>query len=310
MSGRITTTTASVPAPASVSSWATRSAATIAVPHDSPARIPSSRVIRRAIANASRSDTRTQRSTSAGSKVPGRKSSPTPSVRYGRAVSPDRTLPSGSAPTTTRSGRLRAEVAGRPGDRPAGPHARHEMRDPPVGLLPDLGAGRRLVGGRVLLVPVLVRLERPGDVAGEPGGDGVVALRRLRGDVRRAEDDLGAVRPEHRLLLGRLLVGHDEDAAVALERGRDREAVAGVARRRLDDRAARAQEAGPLGRLDHRQADPVLDRPAGVERLELGEDERLLLERSDAARDPADPDQRRPPDEVEDGLGVLHGARV
>ncbi len=28
------------------------------------------------------------------------KSSPTPSVRYGRAVSPDRTLPSGSAPTT------------------------------------------------------------------------------------------------------------------------------------------------------------------------------------------------------------------
>ena len=43
------------------------SAATIAVPHDSPARIPSSRVIRRAIANASRSQTRTQRSMTAGS---------------------------------------------------------------------------------------------------------------------------------------------------------------------------------------------------------------------------------------------------
>ena len=28
-----------------------------------------------------------------------------PSVRYGRATSPERTLPSGSAPTTTRSGR-------------------------------------------------------------------------------------------------------------------------------------------------------------------------------------------------------------
>src|SRR5664280_1675912 len=62
------------------------------------------RVIRRAIANASRSDTRTQRSTSSESNVPGMKSSPTPSVRYGRATSPERMLPSGSAPTTTRSG--------------------------------------------------------------------------------------------------------------------------------------------------------------------------------------------------------------
>ena len=56
------------------------------------------------MANASRSDTRTQRSTVAGSNVPGKKSSPTPSVRYGRALSPDSTEPSGSAPTTTRSG--------------------------------------------------------------------------------------------------------------------------------------------------------------------------------------------------------------
>ena len=76
------------------------SAASIAVPHDSPARIPSSRVIRRAIANASRSETRTQRSTTDASYVPGRKSSPTPSVRYGRATSPDRIEPSGSAPMT------------------------------------------------------------------------------------------------------------------------------------------------------------------------------------------------------------------
>ena len=50
-----------------ISRPASSSAASIAVPHDSPARIPSSRVIRRAMAKASRSDTRTQRSTTAGS---------------------------------------------------------------------------------------------------------------------------------------------------------------------------------------------------------------------------------------------------
>ena len=51
----------------SVSSRDTDRAATRAVPHDPPARIPSSRVSRRAAANASRSLTRTQRSTTFGS---------------------------------------------------------------------------------------------------------------------------------------------------------------------------------------------------------------------------------------------------
>ena len=41
---------------------------------------------------------------------PGKKSSPTPSVRYGRAVSPDRTLPSGSAPTIRIVGFCAREV--------------------------------------------------------------------------------------------------------------------------------------------------------------------------------------------------------
>ena len=54
MSGRITTTV--VPA---ANSDAIVSAATTAVPEDGPTWIPSSRVIRRAIRNASRSETRT-----------------------------------------------------------------------------------------------------------------------------------------------------------------------------------------------------------------------------------------------------------
>ena len=59
---------------------------------------------------------------------------------------------------------------------------------------------------------------------------------------------------------------------VALLRGGEREADAGVAGGRLDDRPARLEQPVALGRLDHREADPVLDRAAGVEVLELGED--------------------------------------
>ena len=81
-------------------------------------------------------------------------------------------------------------------------------------------------------------------------------------------------------------------------------------RRRLDDRAARLEQAGPLGGLDHRQPDAVLDRAAGVEHLELGEQQRLPLERTEVADDARDPDEGRVADEVEDGLGVLHRGRV
>ena len=180
------------------------------------------------------------------------------------------------------------------------------MRDPAIGLVPDLRAGGPLVGRRVLRVPVLVRLERARDVAGEPRRDGVVALRRLGGDVRRAEDDLRAVRAQERLLLRRLLVRHHEDAAVALERGRDRQAVAGVAGRGLDDGPAGPQEAGPLGRLDHRQADAVLHGAARVEHLQLGQEQRPALDRSEVAGQARDPDERRVADEVDDRFGVLH----
>ncbi len=205
-------------------------------------------------------------------------------------------------------GSLRLEVAGRAGDGAAGPDAGDEMGHSPVGLVPDLGAGRPLVGVRVLLVPVLVGLEGAGDVAGESGGHRVVALRRFRGDVGRAEDDLGSVGAKELLLLGRLLVGHDEDAAVTLQGGRDGEAVAGVAARRLDDRAARLEQARPFGRLDHRQPDAVLHRAARVEHLELGQDEGLASRRPEIAGDPAQADEGRIPDEVDDRLGVLHPA--
>ena len=193
-------------------------------------------------------------------------------------------------------GVLGAQVVDRAADRAARPDAGHEVGHAAVRLAPDLGSRRALVGQGVLHVPVLVGLEGARDVAREPRGDRVVALGRLGGHVGGAEHDLRAVGAQQRLLLGRLLVGHDEDAAVALERGRDGQAVAGVAARRLDDGAARLEQPGPLGGLDHGQPDAVLDRAAGVEHLELGQDERLAIggaEDVQVTRDAGQADERR-----------------
>ena len=63
-----------------------------------------------------------------------------------------------------------------------------------------------------------------------------------------------------------------------------------------------------LGRFDHREADPVLHRTAGVERLQLGEDQGLRRNRTEVAGDPGEPDERRPADEVQDRFRVLHRA--
>ena len=86
------------------------------------------------------------------------------------------------------------EVLGDAADRPAGAHARDEHVDRALGLLPDLRAGRPVVGLGVARVEVLVGLKRAGDLARQPVGDRVVGLRRLALDVGRADHDVGAVR--------------------------------------------------------------------------------------------------------------------
>ena len=77
--------------------------------------------------------------------------------------------------------------------------------------------------------------------------------------------------PSGRLPFPAILVGSHNDPYMGLRTARRLAqtwgcgfADAGVARGRLDDRAARLQAAVGLGRLDHGQRDPVLDRPAGI----------------------------------------------
>ncbi len=169
------------------------------------------------------------------------------------------------------------EHARDPGDRAASTHTGDEMGDAAVRLPPDFGAGRGLVGGWIGRVEVLVGLESAGDLACESLGDAVVALRALARHRRGADDDFGAVRAQQGDLFARHLVGHDADEAIALECGGDGQAGAGVARGGLDDGRARVQVPGLFGRLDHRQTDAVLDRPARVEALDFGNHRRARI---------------------------------
>ena len=243
--------------------------------------------------------TRIHSSTVAGSIVAGHVSLPIPSTRYGphrvRLVGGvDRALGVGADDEHLRPALL--QVAADAADRAARADGDDDRVELAAGLLPDLGAGRAVVRLRVGHVRVLVGLEAAGDLLGQPGGDGVVALGRVRLDGRRRDDHLGAVGPQHRDLLLAHLVGHHEDAAVALLRRRDREAGARVAGGGLDDRAARRSSPSRSAASIIADADPVLVRAARVQVLELREQLRR-----DAAADAVEPNDRRVADEVEDG---------
>src|SRR5438552_2294394 len=70
-----------------------------------------------------------------------------------------------------------------------------------AGLRPDFGAGGVIVGVRVGVVEVLIRVERARDLATEPLGDRGVALRRIAWNRRRASRDFGPVGAQQRDLL-------------------------------------------------------------------------------------------------------------
>ncbi len=94
-------------------------------------------------------------------------------------------------------------------------------------------------------------------------------------------------------------LGHDQHELIALDRRDHRQADAGIARSRLDDRAAGLQMAVLFRCLDHGERDAVLDRPARIGAFGLdphfGAREQLL-----------DADVRRVADRVQDGVG-FHG---
>jgi hypothetical protein len=145
-------------------------------------------------------------------------------------------------------------------------------------------------------VVVLVRLPRIRHLGLQPRRHRVVRPRVFRFDVGGTHDHFGAERLQRVDFFFRLLVGRREDALVAFDHGGDGQAHSGIARRSLDDGAARLQESCPFGVLDHFHRHAVFDRIAGIEGFEL----RQHRARNDSLRDAIEPDQRGVADRVED----------
>jgi hypothetical protein len=105
--------------------------------------------------------------------------------------------------------------------------------------------------------------------------------------------DLRAVEPQQPLALAAHALGQREHQVVALRGAHERQGDPGVAARGLHDRRPPGLDpALRLGRLDHRHADPVLDRPARVEHLQLAE------QLGAVGRDPGELHHRRAADVV------------
>ncbi len=120
-------------------------------------------------------------------------------------------------------------------------------------------------------------------------------------DRGRAHHHLGAVSAKQGDLLRGHLVGHDEYAPVAPACGHDREPDAGVPRRAFHDRRPGLQQSLALRLLDHRDGRTILDAPAWVQELELGEELARQVPRS-----PVEPDERGIADQVEKRFGGLY----
>ena len=148
----------------------------------------------------------------------------------------------------------------------AGPHAGdevvHALREVPQ----DLGRRRAPVRVDVGGVVELHRNPRTWDLGRQLGR---TRDRALHAELARRQLQLRAVAGHQLATLDRHGLGHRENEPVALDGTHEREADPGVARGRLHDHRARAEDSAGLGVLDHGQRDPVLDAPARVGPLEL-----------------------------------------
>jgi hypothetical protein len=148
--------------------------------------------------------------------------------------------------------------------------ARAEPGDEHVDLgtvAPDLGAGALVVRERVRGIAVL---EQPA-VLGTLGADLLgEADRAVAAFLTGAQRHLGAEDLEQLAPFDAHVLGHHDAQSVAAQLGDERQADAGVARRRFEDRVAAVQRAVGFGELDHLAGDAVLARTAGILALELG----------------------------------------
>ncbi|MNE18208.1 hypothetical protein D3C80_1112300 [compost metagenome] len=208
---------------------------------------------------------------------------------------------------------MRLQIAGDAGDGAARTDAGDEGVDLALHLLEDFGTRRLEVSLRVGVVGELVDEVAARNLLGQALGHvGIVFGVAVR-HVRTGQAHIGAHGAQVLDLLLRHLVGDDQQDVIALLLADQGQGQTGVARRRLDDGAARLQPARVFSRLDHRQGDAVLDRAAGVLALQLQE------QAAGAGVDPRHLDHRRLADQVQQrahgagqdgGVGHRHAKRL
>ena len=189
------------------------------------------------------------------------------------------------------------EVFARAAHRAPGPRSGDEVGDLPAGLFPDLRTRGRVMSFGVHLVVELIGQDRARRIVHDLFGLHHVILGMVRRHRRRCNHDLRAIGAEETDFFLRHLVGKREDAVVSLDRGGDREPHSSIAAGAFDHGAPGLEVALLFRRLDDREPDPILDRPAGIGVFRLAEHRGR-----ESGANPAEADQRRPADRVEDGI--------
>ncbi len=100
-------------------------------------------------------------------------------------------------------------------------------------------------------------------------GQVLIVLRVADADVAAGHHHFGTERFEVEDFLLAHFVGNNQDQAVAFARCDERQGDTGVAGRGFDEHAAGGELPAALGGFDHRAADAVFDRAAGILALEL-----------------------------------------
>src|SRR5579884_1412767 len=124
-------------------------------------------------------------------------------------------------------------------DGAAGADTGDEGRDAPVGIAPDLRAGRGIVRGRISRIGILVRTDRARNLIGQSVRHIFVVFRRIVGDTAGADNHFSAIGAQQAAFLLADFIGHDKDTVVALLRGSQRQPMPGIATGRLYNRPAR-----------------------------------------------------------------------
>ena len=153
---------------------------------------------------------------------------------------------------------------------------------------------------RVVRVAELVDEVRAGCFLRDALRHVLVILRMALGHVRAGQHHFRAHRLQVEDLLAAHLVRHHEDQPVALGLRHQRQADAGVAGGAFDQGVAGFDLAGFLRRFDHRQADAILDRAAGVGAFQF------QIQLAGASIEVAELDHRRVADQFEDAVVDAH----